>query len=148
MRKLSLLMLYLAALISCECPYEWDSNKPYYPNNNLTFHEEDMWGTWQSSDLKFGDKDVKEFVISRKRPGEANVNLQIPPHTERYNKTYKYVLDGKFLYFQSKYTDEYGKYDGPYKFRILEFYTCEVTLQDCWTGKKYTIACHSACNGF
>lgn len=148
MKKLFLLTLCLVALVSCECPYEWEKNSPYYPNKGLTLCEEDLWGTWQSSDLKFGQNEVKEFVISRLKPGVANVNLQTPPYTGRFNRTYIYVLDGKFLYFKSKYPDEYGQYDGPYKFKVLEAYTCEVYLQDCYTGERYTIAYRSACNGY
>lgn len=148
MRKFLLLFIAAITLISCECDLEWERNMPYYPNPGLTLHEEDLWGTWQSSDLKFGYNDVKEFVISRKRPGEANVNLQTPPYTARFNKTYYYLLDGKILTFVSKYADEYGQYDGPYKFKVLKMYTCEVILQDCGNGRKYTIACRSACSGY
>lgn len=135
--------------VSCECPYEWDRNRPYYPTKGLTLTHEDLYGTWQSSDLKFGNYSVKEFVITRQRPGYANMNLQEEPYTGRWNATYLYVLDGKYLYFQSVNKDRYGNpEDGPHKFQVLEFLPCEVLLQNCYNGKKATIAFRSACSGY
>jgi hypothetical protein len=149
MKKLFILLVSVVLLTACECPYDWDSNKPYYPTNGLTLTQEDLYGTWQSSDLMFGNYSVKEFVITRQQPGYANMNLQEEPYTRRWNSTYIYVLDGKFLYFQSYNEDRYGNpEDGPYKFKVLEFLPCEVVLQDCYSGKKATIAYRSACSGY
>jgi hypothetical protein len=149
MKKLVLLFGLLFLLTSCECNYDWERNKPYYQNTGLTLMQEDLYGTWQSSDLMFGDYSVKEIVISRSRPGYANVNLQQEPYTGRWNATYQYVLDGKFLYFQSVSRGADGMpEDGPYKFKVLEVYTCEIVLQNCYNSKKATIAFRSACNGY
>jgi hypothetical protein len=149
MKKFILLIAALLTFASCECDYEWYSNKPYYQNKGLTLMQEDLYGTWQSSDLMFGEYSVKEIVISRSRPGYANVNLQQEPYTGRWNATYQYVLDGKFLYFQSvsRVADGMPE-DGPYKFKVLEVYTCEIVLQNCYNSKKATIAFRSACNGY
>ena len=148
MKKLLILFVSAILLTACDCPYAEYDKSPYYPTRGLTFTEEDLYGTWQSSNLKFGNKSVKEFVITRQKRGYANVNLQEEPYTRRWNETYKYVLDGKFLYFQSINRDKYGQYDGPYKFKIIEFMTCEVILQDCYNGKKCTIAFRSTDSGF
>ena len=141
MKKLLLFVVSIVTLVSCECPYAWKSD---YPNPGDTFLAEYLYGTWQSSDLMFGTYEVKEFVMSRSTPGLANVHLGKRYSTERWNATYCYKLDGKFLYFKP-----YGEELWEHKFKILEFDPRDIILQNCFgSGEKATISFVNACSGF
>ena len=149
MKKLFILLVSVVLLTACECPYAWREESPYYQTKGLTLMQEDLYGTWQGSELMFGDYEVKEIVISRQRRGLANVNLGHRYETGTWNATYQYVLDGKFLYFQSYTKDRYGNpEDGPHKFKVIEFMSRDLVLQDCYNGKKGVMQFCNACSGY
>lgn len=146
MKKLLLFVVSIVALTSCECPYGRESG---YENPGKSFFTEYLYGTWGSSDLMFGDLSVKVLVFPKNVPGRANVNCQFYPTTKRENITFEYYVDGKYITFKSVMLNENGKPKyGPYKFKILEFLTCEVTLQDVYYGGKYVMKFENACNTY
>jgi len=146
MKKLLLFIVSIVTLVSCECPYAWESG---YTNPGDSFFTEYLYGTWGSSDLMFGDLSVKTLVFPKNTPGMANVNCQFYPSTKRENITFEYYVVGKYLTFKSVMLDENNKPKyGPYKFKILEFLTCEVTLQDVYYGGKYVMKFENACNTY
>lgn len=146
MRNFIIFAVVLLSLASCECPYKDCRHGPNYPNGGLSFHEEDLIGTWGCTDLVFGVNDVKGFSVSSQRMGEANVILQEYRQTNRFNRTYKYTLYGKTIRFKSKYPDEYGRYDGPYEFKVYDFLAGSLYLQD--SRGIHEVRFYSACSGF
>ena len=151
MRKLLVFLVSVLLLTSCEC-WDWDCGKSsrydrcyvYNERNGQTFRDEDLLGTWGCTDIMFGNNEVKEFVVSHL--GEANMLLQGHGTVSRFNRTYKYVLSGKYLRFQSKYPDEYGWVDGPYEFKIVAYLPGSLFLQD---GRgTHEVRFYSACSGY
>lgn len=146
MKKLLLFVVSIVTLVSCECPYAWKSD---YLNPGDSFFTEYLYGTWGSSDLMFGDLSVKTLVFPKNTPGLANVNCQQYPNPKRENITFEYYVDGKYITFTSHETGSDGKPKyGTHKFKILEFLTCEVTLQEVYYGDKYVMRFQNACNTY
>ena len=151
MKKLLVFLVSVFVLTSCDRRIDWDNgrsyrsrNKYYTSKDNSTFRQEDLIGTWGCTDIVFGRNDVKEFVVTH--VGEANMLLQGYKTVSRFNRTYKYVLSGKYLTFQSKYPDEYGIIDGPYEFKIVEYLPGSLFLQD---GRGiHEVRLYGVCSGY
>lgn len=129
-----MLITLMVCITSCECDWCYERDQFGYVKSkrtdviyfrNLSFYEEKLFGTWGCTDVWFGDEQVKEIAISEY--GLVNIQLQGGTHTDRYNRTYRYVYNGKYITFY-----ELGS-DRGHQFKIYDYYVGSLYLQD-WMG--------------
>ena len=139
MKKLLVILASVVLLTACECPYKEEcetrctKTKVVY-FGTLSFYEEKLFGYWGVSDpMRFGNEYVKMITITDY--GLANIQLQDPKYTDRYNRTYQYVYSGTYITFY-----ELGSYGRGYEFKLTDYKPGSLWLRDSFG--KYELRCY------
>lgn len=133
MKKILLLLLIGAILISCECPYEEYKKKGFY-NGQDVFYAEKLLGTWQCYyPMSVANYEIKsmKFVTSNK----VDIVVAKFNSVDWYQYTYNYTYYGDYIKFSSQYADYNIR---NFTFRIVGYLYPELILQDSFG--KYKMA--------